>query len=88
MKTEIFRSDIFKMVKRGRFEVLRKKSSTMTDIVWVEESKNRLRFEIRPSYDDAPTTSPCQADGQSSCRYNLLNPTEDLTYVCNVFECH
>ena len=39
----------------------------MTDVVWAEESKNGLRFEIRPSYDDAPTTSLCQADGQSSC---------------------
>ena len=39
----------------------------MPDVVWAEESKNGLRFEIRPSYDAAPTTSPCQADGQSSC---------------------
>ena len=38
----------------------------MPDVVWAEESKNGLKFEIRPSYDDAPTTSPCQADGQSS----------------------
>ena len=37
-----------KMVKRGHFEVLRKKSSTMTDVVWPEESKNGLRFEIGP----------------------------------------
>ena len=55
------------MVKRGHFEVLRKKSSTMTGVVWAEESQIGLRFEIRPSYDDAPMTSPCQADGQSSC---------------------
>ena len=44
----------------------------MTDVVWAEESKNGLRFEIRPSYDDAPTMSPCQADGQSSCTITLL----------------
>ena len=50
------------MVKQGHFEVLRKKSSTMTDIVWAEESKNGLRFETRPSYDGAPKTSPCQAE--------------------------
>ena len=37
-----------KMVKRGHFEVLRKKSNTMTDVVWPEESKNGLRFKIGP----------------------------------------
>ena len=65
----LFRSDIFEMVKRGYFEVLRKKSSTITDVVWTEESKNGLQFEIRPSYDDAPMTSHFVTDGKSSCRH-------------------
>ena len=43
----------------------------MTGVVWAEESKNGLRFEIKPSYDDAQTTSQCAADGQSSCKRHL-----------------
>ena len=63
-----FRDDIFKMVKRGHFEILRKKkSSNMPHVVWAEESKIGLRFEIRPSYDGLPTRSQRPSDGQSSC---------------------
>ena len=40
----------------------------MPRVVWAEEHKNRLRFEIGPSYDGLPTMSQCPADGQSSCR--------------------
>ena len=36
-------------------------------VVWAEESKNSLRFEIRPSYDGVPMASICLTDGQSSC---------------------
>ena len=43
-----------------------KKSSILPRVVWTEESKNDLRFEIGPSYDDVPTTSKCASDGQSS----------------------
>ena len=38
----------------------------MPRVVWAEESKNGLRFEIGPSYDNVPTTSRCLTDGQSS----------------------
>ena len=40
----------------------------MPRVVWAEESKNRLEFEIRPRYDDVPTASRFLSDGQSSCR--------------------
>ena len=49
------------------FEVLRKKSSTLPRVVWAEESKNDLRFEIGPSYDVVPTRSQLVTNGQSSC---------------------
>ena len=45
------------MVKRGHFEVLRKKTSNMPREVWAEESKNGLGFEIGASYDDVQTRS-------------------------------
>ena len=35
-----------------------KKSSTLSCVVWAEESKNGFGFEIGPSYDDVPMTSP------------------------------
>ena len=43
-----------KLVKRSRSQVLQK-TSTLLRVVWVEESKNGLRFEIEPNYDDVPT---------------------------------
>jgi len=46
----------------------KKKSRNMTHVVWAEESKNGLRFEIRPSVDVAPTMSRCATDRQSSCK--------------------
>ena len=42
--------------------------STFPSVVWAEESKNSLRFEIQPSYDDVLTTYQCLTNGQSSCR--------------------
>ena len=33
------------------FRFYEKKSSTFACVVWAEESKNGLGFEIRPSYD-------------------------------------
>ena len=45
-----------------------KKSNTLPRVVWVEESKNGLRFEIGPSYDVVPTRSQLVTDGQFSCR--------------------
>ena len=44
-----------------------KKSSMLPRLVWAEESKNALRFEIGPSYDDVPTASQCLTGGQSCC---------------------
>ena len=44
-----------------------KKSSTFVSVVWAEESKNGLRFEIRPSYDGVSKTSHSPSDGKSSC---------------------
>ena len=34
-----------------------KKPSTLPHVVWAEESKNGLGFEIGPNYDDVPTRS-------------------------------
>ena len=36
-------------------------------IVWVEEFKNSIGFEIGSNYDDVPTRSQLVTDGQSSC---------------------
>ena len=36
-------------------------------VVWVEESKNSLEFEIGPNYDDVPTRSQLLTGKQSSC---------------------
>ena len=38
----------------------------MPHVVWAEESKNGLRFEIRPSYDVVPTRSQLVTHAQSS----------------------
>ena len=37
-------------------------------VVWVEESNNRLRFEIGPNYDDVPTRSQFLTGRQSNRR--------------------
>ena len=34
-----------------------KKTSMLSRVVWVEESKKGVGFEIGPKYDDAPTAS-------------------------------
>ena len=41
-----------KLARRARFEVLQ-------SVVWAEESKTGLWFEIGPSYGDVPMTSHC-----------------------------
>ena len=51
------------MTKRAGFEALQQKLSNTPRVVWAEESKNGLRFEIGPSYDDVPTRSQCVIDG-------------------------
>ena len=55
------------MVKRERFLGFTKKSSTLPRVVWAEDPKNGLRFEIEPSYDVVPTRSQVLTDGQSRC---------------------
>ena len=37
-------------------------------VVWFEESKNGLGFDIGPNYDDVPTRSQLLTDRQSSCK--------------------
>ena len=58
-------------------------------VVWAEESKNGLRFEIGPSYDVIPTRSQCLTDGQSSCTSNsslssLCEPENMLSKKDNI----
>ena len=55
-----------RVVKRVHFEVLQNISSNMTRVVWPEESETGLGFEIKPSYDNVPTTSQLVTDRQSS----------------------
>ena len=43
----------------------------MPRVVWTEESKNGLRFEIRPSDDALQTRSQYAADGQYSCTQKI-----------------
>ena len=56
-------------MKRARFFRFYKKIKyvALCNVVWVEESKNGIRFKIRPSYDVVPTMSQLVTDGQSSC---------------------
>ena len=49
------------------FRFCKKKSSALSRVVWVEKSKNGIRFEIGSNYDDAPTTSQLLIDGKFSC---------------------
>ena len=46
------------------------KTSTLPRVVWVEESKNGLGFEIGLNYADVPMRSRLLTDRQSSCRGN------------------
>ena len=50
-----------------------KKTSTFPGVVWVEEFKNCLGFEIGPNYDDVTTRSQLLTDRQSSC---ISNPVK------------
>ena len=47
-------------------------------VVWAEESKNGLRFEIGPNYYDVPTTSQFLSDRQSSCTQQISNNIKAL----------
>ena len=47
---------------------IHKKLGNMSRVVWAEESKTGLRFEIRSSYDYVPTRPQLITDGQSSCK--------------------
>ena len=60
------------LTKRARFEILSKKSSIMPRVVWAEESKTSLGFEIGLSYDNVQMTSQCSTAWQSSCMYSYL----------------
>ena len=53
-----------------------KKSSTLPLVVWAEESIAGLRFDIRPSYEVAPTRSQLVTDGQSNC--TKITPQSEL----------
>ena len=57
----------------------------MSHVVWAEESKNGLRFEIRPSYDAVPTTSLCLTDAQSSCMRNRARKCFKLFLESDLF---
>ena len=71
-KTPTKNKETRKLVKQNRFYVgLTKKSSTFPSVVWAEESRTGLKFEIGPSYDVVPTRSQLVTDGQSSCRGSL-----------------
>ena len=48
------------------FRFYKKKSIMLPPVVWAEESKNGIKFEIEPSYDVVPTRSLLVTDGQSS----------------------
>ena len=49
-----------------------KKSSTLPCVVWAKEFKNGLGFEIRPSFDDIPTSTQLLTDSQSSCTLSCI----------------
>ena len=44
-----------------------KNASTLPSVVWDEESKNGLEFEIGPTYEDVPMRSQLLTDRQFSC---------------------
>jgi len=50
----------------------------MPRVVWAEEFRNSLKFEIGPRYDDLPTRCQGAADGQSSCSLMTLPSYERL----------
>ena len=59
----------------------KKKSSTLPRVVWVEESRNGIGFEIGPKYDDVPTMSQLLTD-----RFPL--PTglrKNAVYICRAY---
>ena len=67
-----------KTTQRAFFEILRKKSSIFPSVVWAEESKNSLRFEIRPNYDGVPTAFICLTaeENKNSLRTVILDSQE------------
>ena len=50
----------------------------MTRVVWAEESKNGLRFEIGPSCYDVQTRSQLQTDRQFSCIAKALEEEDQV----------
>ena len=64
MLDKLWQKKTQKLAKHARFEVYQNKRN-VPRVVWAEESKNGLGFEIGPSFDDVPTTSQCVTDGQS-----------------------
>ena len=44
----------------------------MARVVWAEESKTGLGFEIGPSYDDVSMVSQPLSDEQSSCKPHAI----------------
>ena len=68
---EMLTNKIKKNAKTGQtspFLGFTKRTSTSSNVVWVEESKNGLQFEIGPYYGDVPTRSQLLTDRQSICR--------------------
>ena len=53
----------------------------MPRVVWAEESKNGIIFEIWPSYDVVPARSQLVTDGQSSCSPSGLLANLFFVYV-------
>ena len=62
-----------------------KKTSTLPHVVWVEESKNSLGFEIEPNYDDVPMRSQCATEEQSSCTLKTFDIYFSKTTRCSIF---
>ena len=56
-------------------------TSTLPCVVWAEESKTSLGFEIGPSYDDVQTTSQLVTDRQSSCIFFSTSGTQENKQV-------
>ena len=53
------KKNIIKKRQKGRFEGLQKKYSNMPRVVWAEESKTGLEFEIRPRQKNDSVSPVC-----------------------------
>ena len=62
----------------------------MPHVVWAEESRSGLRFEIRPSNDVVPARSQLVTDGQTRCTckctcfYFYVSCVRSKNFLCNV----